>query len=756
MSDFLDLQGAKDLNVDAIHIGAVANSVDPVTGAAIDTHVNRVGGTDYTLDGLYKALGPVVMPWTSVAGGTLTQPNQAFLHPVDGNYYSWGGEYPASGYVVAPGTDPTAVAGYVSRTDVVLRLDLASESGSELVGYQPAGNGAVATTVQSKLLETVSVKDFGADPTGAADSGPAFRKAAAYIESIGGGVIGVPPGLYRCASVDPDIDWPRDERHVVYLGSNTVLQGSRGAVFWLDGATLSGQSPFTSGIRFNCVAIKKGGKYSAVSGLRFTTNGWVLDIAFRTCVGVTVGGDECQVTDNFFDNMPGPNLVYVGYNYPSWPAYNYMPQGVVIENNTFVNGSKNVPGNTVADDCSFVYINSYNTTVIKNRFYNTAAPVTYCGGVEMHGSRIKVEYNEFTNLQPAIYTGFGNASGVSQGNTVTGNTIISCAGGVQTIDAHDGLVISDNTFLDVLAMSQTKSYGTAIYSTLNGTTGVSGGVVSGAKISRNHIRESTPISKSAIAIGGLQSSIISQNTFNGVSSPIQVCGASDAVTYGVDVCDNIIVNPVTNPAYSTGAVSVAGGDTYTSYINNVLIKDNILLANEGATNTGIVVAAGTGTTLSNVVVTGNKVVNASDVVLGAKAGQVIFEPDSWSTHTCAWTQTSGTQPSLGNGSISFAYRRTGKQVTVWFYFYAGSATTFGNSSTAWRFSLPVAASSSFSQQNGIMEVASGSDMYICGLTIGGGESTFMLNHNSQSVRLDYPFVSVPKMVIRGQFSYLTA
>lgn len=122
MSDFLDLQGAKDLNTDAIHIGAVANSKDPVTGATIDTHTNRSGGTDYTLQGFWNALGPVVMPWTSVTGGTLTQPNQAFLHPGNGNYYSWGGAFPK---VVSPGTDPASVgSGYVPRTDVALRNDV--------------------------------------------------------------------------------------------------------------------------------------------------------------------------------------------------------------------------------------------------------------------------------------------------------------------------------------------------------------------------------------------------------------------------------------------------------------------------------------------------------------------------------------------------------------------------------------------------------------------------------------------------------
>ena len=133
MSDFLDLQGAKDLSADAIHLSAVANSVDPVTGVPIDTHTNRVGGTDYTLRGFWDALGPVVMPWTSVTGGTLTQPNQAFLHPANGNYYSWTGAFPK---IVAPGSDPAAVgSGYVPQSDVVLRNQLSQPSGGGLIGY---------------------------------------------------------------------------------------------------------------------------------------------------------------------------------------------------------------------------------------------------------------------------------------------------------------------------------------------------------------------------------------------------------------------------------------------------------------------------------------------------------------------------------------------------------------------------------------------------------------------------------------------
>lgn len=59
-------------------------------------------------------------------GATLTDMRQVLVWEVsqggDGNEYGWAGTFPK---VVAPGTDPTAVAGYVPRTDVVLRQEVA-------------------------------------------------------------------------------------------------------------------------------------------------------------------------------------------------------------------------------------------------------------------------------------------------------------------------------------------------------------------------------------------------------------------------------------------------------------------------------------------------------------------------------------------------------------------------------------------------------------------------------------------------------
>jgi hypothetical protein len=74
---------------------------------------------------------------------------------------------------------------------------------AEDVIYDPAGTGAVATTAQTKLRETISVTDYGAvadGTTGTAgtDNLLFFKAALEYLESQGGGTLHVPEadGIY--------------------------------------------------------------------------------------------------------------------------------------------------------------------------------------------------------------------------------------------------------------------------------------------------------------------------------------------------------------------------------------------------------------------------------------------------------------------------------------------------------------------------------------------------------------------------------
>jgi hypothetical protein len=60
----------------------------------------------------------------------------------------------------------------------------------------------------------------------------------------------------------------------------------------------------------------------------------------------------------------------------------------------------------------------------------------------------------------------------------------------------------------------------------------------------------------------------------------------------------------------------------------------------------------------------------------------------WTEYTPAWS-SSGTQPSLGNGTLTGRYTQTGKTVTGIVEWQAGSTTTYGTGN--WLFSVPVTA-----------------------------------------------------------------
>ena len=89
--------------------------------------------------------------------------------------------------------------------------DLSANAG-QMIGYTAAVSGAVNRSLDSKLSETISVKDFGAVGNGVADDTAAFNAAIAYANARGGddyaNIVGttifIPDGRYKItAAVTP-------------------------------------------------------------------------------------------------------------------------------------------------------------------------------------------------------------------------------------------------------------------------------------------------------------------------------------------------------------------------------------------------------------------------------------------------------------------------------------------------------------------------------------------------------------------------
>lgn len=93
-------------------------------------------------------------------------------------------------------------SGYTTATNVQMGFDnLGSSAGTSKVGFIASGSGAVARTVQSKLRDSVSVKDFGAVGNGVADDTAAIQAALDAVYGAGGGRLYFPAGDYLVSSI---------------------------------------------------------------------------------------------------------------------------------------------------------------------------------------------------------------------------------------------------------------------------------------------------------------------------------------------------------------------------------------------------------------------------------------------------------------------------------------------------------------------------------------------------------------------------
>ena len=116
------------------------------------------------------------------------------------------------------------------------------------IEYDPPFTGAVTSnyTVQDKLAQTVSVKDFGAVGDGVTDDDVAIQAAVAHVETMGGGTVYFPFGDYPCSILvsQPNVTLVCDPGTIIRAhGSTTIVDVTATATnFTLDGFDIRGQT----------------------------------------------------------------------------------------------------------------------------------------------------------------------------------------------------------------------------------------------------------------------------------------------------------------------------------------------------------------------------------------------------------------------------------------------------------------------------------------------------------------------------------
>jgi hypothetical protein len=126
------------------------------------------------------------------------------------------------------------------------------------VSYDEGGTGAVTRSVESKLQESVSVKDFGAVGDGVTDDTAAIQAAINSVQSLSGGHLYIPEGTYKLSST---LNMTPQNCVIEGSGQNSVLNFAActsGAGIAINGPTVRFElcrftvtNAFASGISLN-------------------------------------------------------------------------------------------------------------------------------------------------------------------------------------------------------------------------------------------------------------------------------------------------------------------------------------------------------------------------------------------------------------------------------------------------------------------------------------------------------------------------
>ncbi len=268
-----------------------------------------------------------------------------------------------------------------------LRSDLASSTGTTYVNHLQSGAGAVTRTVQSKLRESVSVKDFGAVGDGVTDDTAAIQAAITYAASSSKTVF-FPDGIYSANS----------------LTLTSSMSMSAGAMLRYNGAN-NGTLMTASGNGLNIETFFADANFNNCSLLVVSGNDSQLGtIKVKNVIASATGADSLYGVAFSGNDNTAASILVENFENTGWSNESF-PQGVAFTDTA----TRNVVGSVVGDVTSSLVVigSSSGITEIGSIIAKNIADngLYQLGGYLQLGKLSYINDADTVGNEPAVFAG---------------------------------------------------------------------------------------------------------------------------------------------------------------------------------------------------------------------------------------------------------------------------------------------------------------------------------------------------------------
>jgi hypothetical protein len=450
---------------------------------------------------------------------------------------------------------------------------LAASSGSSLVGFIQSGTGAVATTVQSKLRESVSVMDFGAVGDGVTNDAAAIQLAL----NTGKSVL-IPSGTFLFGST---VSFTADNQCIYGVGNTSILKSGPNSVYI--------NSVGFDNLTVRDLKIVGTGTNGGITITSSSQNFDVLNVYFYE------GGQRVWLFT--CDHVTVQNCTFDGTGYGVIAEYGYASSNVLIDGN--------IAQNMQAD---FVEANTAAASPQTSEFWTISNNI-YTGAQDYPTAATEKRFVGITSVRGVVIS--GNSIKKSTGDApihledTLGETIISdnifdncvLSGGnegyIYLLNSAENVIISGNIFLRTdTSLGLAYAVGTSSGGFTNdiqfignrvlgnGSAGNFGGVSysSQGSGSLGNFNCTGNIFKSltdGIAFGSAENALISSNTFSECNAGIRFTQSTSNVG-GIKwlVANNVFNGTVgTRDIFTTTNTNGTGNPQKWTVTGNVFAKE---------------------------------------------------------------------------------------------------------------------------------------------------------------------------------------